>query len=99
MHLGVRVVIAKSIERIHRANLINFCIVPMEFAEPADYDKIEIDDQLQIDGLLEAIEHSDQVKIIDKTASFEFTGKLAFSDRERQILLSAGLLNYTQKKQ
>ena len=99
MYLGVRAVIAKSIERIHRANLINFCIVPIEFADPADYDKIETDDQLQIDGLLEAIEHSDQVKIIDKTGSFEFAGKLALSDRERQILLSAGLLNYTQKNQ
>ncbi len=98
VHLGIRAVIAKSIERIHRANLINFCIVPMEFADPADYDKIETDDQLQIDDLLEAIEHSDQVKIIDKTASFEFTGKLALSNRERQILLSAGLLNYTHGK-
>jgi len=63
MHLGVRVVIAKSIERIHKANLINFCIVPLEFTDPADYDKIEPDDELVIDGLLEAIENSDKVKI------------------------------------
>jgi aconitate hydratase len=98
MHLGVRAVIAKSIERIHRANLINFCIVPIEFADPADYDKIQPDDQLQIDNLLEAIKNSDQVTIINKTASFEFAGKLVLSDRERQILLSTGLLNYTRKK-
>jgi len=98
MYLGVRVVIAKSIERIHRANLINFCIVPIEFAEPADYDKIKPDDRLQIDNLLEAIKNSDEVKIIDKTASFEFVGKLALSKRERKILLSAGLLNYSRKK-
>jgi aconitate hydratase len=98
MYLGVRAVIAKSIERIHRANLINFCIVPIEFADPADYDKIEPNDQLQIDNLLEAIKNSDDITIIDKTASFEFSGKLALSNRERQILLSAGLLNYTHKK-
>ncbi len=98
MYLGVRVVIAKSIERIHRANLINFCIVPIEFAEPADYDKIKPDDRLQIDNLLDAIKNSDEVKIIDKTASFEFVGKLALSKRERKILLSAGLLNYSRKK-
>ena len=98
MHLGVRAVIAKSIERIHKANLINFCIVPIEFAQPADYDKIKTADQLQIDNMLKAIEHSNEVKIIDKTGSFKFVGKLVLSARDREILLSAGLLNYTCKK-
>ncbi|MHC4243176.1 MAG: aconitate hydratase, partial [Planctomycetota bacterium] len=45
MYLGMRAVLAKSIERIHKANLINFCIVPIEFVEPADYDKINPEDQ------------------------------------------------------
>ncbi|MHC4462004.1 MAG: aconitate hydratase [Planctomycetota bacterium] len=98
MYLGVRVVVAKSIERIHKANLINFCIVPIEFAEPADYDKIKADDQLQIDNLLEAIKSSEEVKIVNKTGSFEFVGRLELCDRDREILLSAGLLNYTLKK-
>jgi len=98
MYLGIRVVIAKSIERIHKANLINFCIVPIVFAEPADYDKIKPDDQLQIDKLLEAIKSNDEVKIIDKTGSFEFVGQLELCDRDRKILLSAGLLNYIRKK-
>ena len=96
MYLGVRAVIAKSIERIHKANLINFCIVPIEFAEPDDYDKINLEDQLQIDNLLEAIKGRDKVKI--KTGSFEFVGKLILSARDREILLSDGLLNYTRKK-
>ncbi|MHC4147991.1 MAG: aconitate hydratase [Planctomycetota bacterium] len=98
MYLGVRVVIAKSIERIHKANLINFCVVPIEFAEPSDYDKINADDQLQIDNLLDAIRNRSEVKVTDKTASFEFVGKLQLSNRDRQILLSAGLLNYTRQK-
>jgi aconitate hydratase len=98
MYLGVRVVIAKSIERIHKANLINFCVVPIEFAEPSDYDKINADDQLQIDNLLDAIRNRSEVKVADKTASFEFVGKLRLSNRDRQILLSAGLLNYTRQK-
>jgi aconitate hydratase len=98
MYLGIRAVIAKSIERIHKANLINFCIVPIEFAEPADYDKVKPDDELQINNLLEAINSGDEIKIIDKTGSFEFLGKLILSDRDREILLSAGLLNYTCKK-
>jgi len=98
MYLGVRAVIAKSIERIHKQNLINFCIVPIEFVKPSDYDKIKPNDLLEIDNLLEAIKNSDKVKIIDKTGSFEFSGKLALCTREREILLSAGLLNYTSKK-
>ena len=98
MYLGVRAVIAKSIERIHKANLINFCIVPIEFADPADYDKIEQDDKLRIDGLLEAIKSSDTVKIVKADGSFDFVGRLELSDRDREILLSAGLLNYTRKK-
>ena len=98
MYLGVRAVIAKSIERIHKANLINFCIVPIEFAEPADYDKIKAGDQLQIDGLLEAVKSGNEVKITNRTSSFEFVGRLELSGRDREILLSAGLLNYTRKK-
>ena len=98
MYLGVRVVIAKSIERIHKANLINFCIVPIEFAEPADYDKIAPDDELQIDNLLEVIKSGDTIKITKADGSFEFTGKLELSERDREILLSAGLLNFIRTK-
>lgn len=98
MYLGVQVVIAKSIERIHKANLINFCILPIEFAQSTDYDKIKPGDQLQINHLSEAINSSNEVKITNKTGSFEFTGKLVLSGRDREILLSAGLLNYVRKR-
>jgi len=97
MYLGVRVVVAKSIERIHKANLINFCIVPIEFAQEADYEKIECGDELQIDNLLEAIKGSNKVEIVNATSSFEFVGRLELSARDREILLSAGLLNYTRE--
>ena len=98
MYLGVRAVIAKSIERIHKANLINFCIVPIEFADPADYDRIESGDELQIGNLPEAVKSGNEVKIVKLDGSFEFTGRLELSGRDREILLSAGLLNYTRKK-
>jgi aconitate hydratase len=98
MYLGVRVVLAKSIERIHKANLINFCVVPIEFADPADYDRIKAGDELTMDDLPESIRADDRVRIVDKSSSFELTGQLRLSDRERQILLAAGLLNYTRNK-
>ncbi len=94
MYLGVRAVIAKSIERIHKANLINFAIVPVEFADASDYDKIGADDELEINNLLESIEQADEITIIDKTGGFEFAGALKLSRREREILLAGGLLNY-----
>lgn len=98
MYLGVRVVIAKSIERIHKANLINFCIVPIEFADPKDYDRINPDDKLRIDNLIEAVRKKDEVKIVDETGGFEFVSRLALSSRDREILLNTGLLNYTLVK-
>jgi aconitate hydratase len=98
MYLGVRAVIAKSIERIHRANLINFCIVPIQFADPADYDKLAAGDELVIDDLVGAVKSSDSVTIAKKDGSFEFTGKLDLSGREREILQAAGLLSYTRRR-
>ncbi len=98
MYLGVRAVIAKSIERIHKANLINFCIVPVEFAEASDYDKIQADDEIEIDNLLGAVESKEVIAIVNKSRSFEFKGRLALSARDREILLAGGLLSYTLKK-
>jgi aconitate hydratase len=98
MYLGIRAVVAKSIERIHKANLINFCIVPIEFADAGDYDRIAADDELQIDDLPGAIKCGDEVRIAEKSGRYEFAGRLALSERDREILLSGGLLNYTRKK-
>ena len=98
MYLGVRAVIAKSIERIHRANLINFCIVPIQFADPSDYDKLATSDELVIDDLVGAVKSSNTVKVARKDGSFAFTGKLDLSGRERDILQAAGLLSYTRRK-
>ncbi|MEN6336525.1 MAG: aconitate hydratase, partial [Phycisphaerales bacterium] len=98
MYLGVRAVIAKSIERIHRANLINFCIVPIRFANAADYDRLQAGDELTIDDLLGAIRSSEQVTIRKSDGSFEFVGKLELSTRDRDILLAGGLLSFTRGK-
>jgi hypothetical protein len=53
---------------------------------------------LAIDDLLDAIKSKDEVKIVNRTKSLEFVGKLQFSKRDRDILLSGGLLSYTQKE-
>ena len=98
MYLGVRMVLAKSIERIHKANLINFCVVPIELANQDDYEKISQGDTLRIDGLVDAIKGKDEVKIIEEKNRYEITGKLNLSGRDREILLSGGLLKYTLER-
>jgi aconitate hydratase len=95
MYLGVRAVVAKSIERIHKANLINFCVVPVELASQDDYEKISQGDKLQIEGLIDAIKGKDEVKIVEQKGKYKITGKLNLSGRDREILLSGGLLKYT----
>jgi len=97
MYLGVRVVLAKSIERIHKANLINFAIVPMEFADPADYDKVNLDDAIAIPELQTALQGRDTVEIRNTTCGVTFKAKLVLTQRDRDILLNAGLLHYTKK--
>lgn len=97
MYLGVRTVIAKTIERIHKANLINFAIVPIEFEDAADYDRVNSGDLLRIPELLDAIKLLNEVKIINTTSGFEFKGRLKLSSRDRDILLAGGLLNLAKK--
>ena len=98
MYLGVRAVIAKSIERIHKANLINFCVVPIELANHDDHEKISEGDNLRIDGLVDAIKGKDEVRIVEENGRYEIIGKLNLSGRDREILLSGGLLKYTLER-
>ena len=96
MYLGVKMIIAKSIERIHKANLINFAVLPAEFENPADYDKINPDDELEVKNINGAIKSADSINVKDKTSGFDFRCSLKLSDRDREILLAGGLLNYTK---
>ncbi|MBN1435542.1 MAG: aconitate hydratase [Sedimentisphaerales bacterium] len=96
MYLGIKLVIAKTIERIHCANLINFAIVPAIFQNPADYDRIEQNDLLSVPNFRAALESSDTFTVTNKTKNFDFTCKLNLSPRDRAILLAAGKLNYTK---
>jgi aconitate hydratase len=98
MYLGIRAVIAKNIERIHKANLINFCVVPIELANANDYKKIKEGDRLRIFGLRDAVKSKDEIKVIEENSKYEFVGKLDLSSREREILLAGGLLKFTVER-
>ena len=97
MYLGVRAVIAKSIARIHKGNLINHGIIPMIFENPADYDKIEQGDELEINGLLEQMQ-TKKVEVRDNTKGITFKARLELSDSELEVISCGGQLRYLKKQ-
>ena len=97
MFLGVKLVIAKSIARIHKGNLVNHGIIPMLFADGSDYDRIQQGDELEIDGLLDQIP-TRTVRIRNKTRDFTFSVRLDLTDNEVEVVLSGGQLSYLKKQ-
>lgn len=96
MYLGVKVVAALAIERIHTANLVNFGILPLLFADPADYDEITENDSLKFDGIREQLTAGGEirgtlVKADGTTRELRFRHKL--SDEDIRIILAGGMLN------
>jgi aconitate hydratase len=98
MYLGVRAVIAKSFARIHRANLINWGIVPLTFEDPGAWDGIERDDRLKLDGLRTALEAGARVTVENARTGARFTTTCVLTPRERDILLAGGILAHTRSR-
>jgi aconitate hydratase len=90
LHLGVRAVVAKSFARIHRTNLIAQGIVPVSFADEADYDGIAVGDEWTIPDVRATVE----------SGGSELRGpvplELRLTAREREILLAGGLVEYAR---
>ena len=95
LHLGVRAVLAKSFARIHRANLVNWGIVPLEFENPADYDGIERDDVLDFEDLRDSLAAGAPVGVANQRTGARFRMRALLSPRERDMLLAGGLLAQT----
>jgi aconitate hydratase len=92
MYLGVKALIAKSVERIHCANLINFGIVPFVFEDPASYDGIAAGDALEIAELRGAIAGDGRATVRNVTRATTFTVTATLSERQKALLLNGGLL-------
>lgn len=98
LYLGVKAVITKSFARIHVANLVNAGILPFTFKNESDYDKINQMDELALDGIREAIKNNTPVvlKNISKGEEYELDSS-HLSQRQRDMLLCGGLLDYTRE--
>jgi aconitate hydratase len=94
MYLGVQAVLAKSFARIHQANLVNVGILPLVFIDAADYERFQQGDQLRVAGLAEALRRGEPVTVENVTQGFAAQGRYDLSERQVEILLAGGLLNY-----
>jgi aconitate hydratase len=95
MYLGVRGVIAKTFARIHRANLVNWGVLPLEFADPADYDGLRPGSRLRITGVHAGLT-AGTLGVEDETAGRRFGVRCVLTAREREILLAGGRLAHTR---
>jgi len=92
-YLGVQVKLVKSFARIHKANLINFGIVPLTFANPDDSERVQQGEEVRIAGLRRAIvEGAETVSLV--IGDREVMARIELSGRHRQILAAGGLLNW-----
>lgn len=92
--LGIRAKLAKSFARIHKANLINFGILPLTFSDPNDYELVSSDDRIRFEGVRAAVEQGKEELIAELLPSGrKMLLRLDVTDRERKILLAGGLIN------
>lgn len=96
LYLGIKAVIAKSFARIHCANLINAGIMPFTFENPDDYDRIDKDDILALNGIRSAIKDGGKVVLENVTKGEKYALSYDYSDRQTAMILDGGLLNYTK---
>ena len=92
LYLGIKGVIAKSFARIHKANLINSGIIPMEFENMEDYDKIDQMDSLVIENVYQGLKDG-RLEVKDEEKNISFMVKANFNDKEIDMLMAGGKLN------
>lgn len=96
LYLGVKAVIVKSFARIHKANLINAGIIPLTFTNPQDYDCVNTGDTLEFPNIKSEIRQGKPVTLLNTDSQKTLSLSSDLSDRQRDILLSGGLLEYTK---
>jgi len=96
LYLGIKGVIAKSFARIHMANLVNSGIIPMTFVDEDVYDKIDMDDELVINNAVNQITDNEIITVKNISKDFTFNVNVSVSERQKQMLIAGGLLNFTK---
>ena len=96
MYLGIKAVLCKSFARIHKANLINFGILPLTFVDPDDYDKIQEMDVLELSHL-ENLYKDRTVVVYDQTSGQKIRCRVECTDADLDLIMAGGALNYIRQ--
>ncbi len=99
LYLGIKAVIVKSFARIHVANLINAGILPLTFADEADYDKVSFGDVLSLPDIRGRLSRGEAVVLHNETTGCDIPLQANFTRRQVEMLLAGGLLDYTREQQ
>jgi len=97
MYLGVQAVLARSFARIHRANLVNFGIVPLEIAA-ADYEALQQGDELRVENAREALAAGQPLTVRNVTRGTQFEAHANLTDRQTQIVVAGGMLSFMNRQ-
>ena len=98
LYLGIKAVFAKSFARIHKANLINSGIFPLIFKNPSDYDEINVFDEIEIKDIAGQLKNGNIIIAADKTLGKDIELVLDVTEREKEILLCGGYINYMKSR-
>ena len=98
LYLGVKAVITKSFARIHKANLVNAGIIPLNFKDASDYDKIDVNDELELPAIKSELNENKDITLINKTKNEEYKLICDVSERQKDILSAGSLLDFTKKE-
>ena len=98
LYLGVKAVITKSFARIHKANLVNAGIIPLNFKDASDYDKINVNDELELPAIKAELTENKDITLINKTKNEEYKLICDVSERQKDILAAGSLLDFTKKE-
>jgi len=96
-YLGLEVVIAKSFARIHWQNLVNFGVLPLTFADPSDYDRLQPGDTIRIAGIAEALKVSREIHAKVEGSDGPIRLRHTLSERQIDILLAGGAINWRRE--
>lgn len=98
LYLGIKAVVAKSFARIHRANLINAGILPLQFINTDDYDLFDLNDDVELKSIHNSVKNCSDFIMINKTKNITVSLMCELSQRQKDIVFAGGLLNYTREQ-
>jgi aconitate hydratase len=96
-HLGLHLVLAQSIARIHRVNLVNYGVLPLVFADPADWPRVQRDSVLRVSGLHAALRDGSGEATVECEGD-SITARHDLSPRQTDVLMAEGAIAWMRRR-